>query len=207
MHSWWKSPWWAAAAVVVPAGLMLYGVSVPGGNYDTLVAALWGWAIVGLAWLVTSVAWLGDSPPESRWRLWPLVVVPAVFTASWWASSGDLVGKATFAHYRADLERLADRAPVHEVTAVGPYSFNSVGRVSGCVLYNLRGPGMAQASGFAWCPGTTPTEAHWSEGEVFEPIDGDWYVFLVRHGAYTNRATGADPWGLQITELRSIPHV
>jgi hypothetical protein len=46
MNSWWKSPWWAVGAAVVPAGLMLYGVSVPGGYYRTLVAALWGWAIV-----------------------------------------------------------------------------------------------------------------------------------------------------------------
>jgi hypothetical protein len=131
--------------------------------------------------------------------------VPVAFTASWWVASGDLVGKATFAHYRADLERLADRAPVHEVTDVGPYSFDWVERVNGCVRYDLRGPGMALASGFYWCPGGTPALVHWGEGEVYEPIDGDWYVFLIRHGPYPDRATGADPWGLQITELRSAP--
>jgi hypothetical protein len=205
VNSWWKSPWWAAGTVVVPAGLMLYGVSVPGGYYDSLVAALWGWAIVGLAWVVTGVARLADSPPLPRWGLWPLVVVPAVFAANWWVASGDLVGKAAFAHYRADLERLADQPPARAAPEVGPYSFSSVGRVRNCVLYYLRGPGMARASGFAWCPGGTPAQVNWSDGEVYEPIDGDWYVFLVRHGAYTDRATGADPWGLQTTELRSIP--
>jgi hypothetical protein len=134
-------------------------------------------------------------------------VVPAVFAASWWVASGDLVGKAAFAHYRPDLERLAEQAPVHEVTDVGPYSFHSVYRDKGCVLYDLRGPGMARASGFAWCPGATPAQVRWGEGEVFEPIDGDWYVFLVRHGAFTDRAKGAGPWGLQITELKSTPDV
>ncbi|MEV8515152.1 hypothetical protein [Dactylosporangium sp. NPDC051484] len=208
MNSWWKSPWWAAGAVVVPADLMLYGVSVPGGYYDPLVGALWGWAIVGLAWVVTGVAWLGDSPPEPRWRLWPLVVVPAVFTASWWTASGDLVGKATFAHYRADLERLANRAPAYEPTNVGPYSFNTVSRTNACVRYDLQGPGMAASSGFVWCPGSTLADAPWGEGEFFvEPIEGDWYVYVAPHGAFADRATSADPWGLQITELRSIPDV
>jgi hypothetical protein len=202
--SWRKSPWWAAGASVVPAGLMLYGVSVPGGNYDTLVAALWAWAIVGLAWVVFGAAWRAD-PPEPRWRLWPLAVVPLVFAASWWAASGELVGKATFTHYRAELERLADRAPGSGATDVGPYSFNSVSRSHGCVLYFLRGPAMARASGFAWCPGTTPASVSLGEGEIFEKIRGDWYVLLVRHGAFKDRLTGADPWGLQITELRSTP--
>jgi hypothetical protein len=200
-----KWSWLVAGAAVVPAGLMLYGVSVPAGNYDILVTALWGWVIIGLAWAVIGVrAWRADHP-GSRWRLWPLAVAPVVFVASWWVASGDLVGKAAFAHYRADLERLADRAPTAEATGVGPYSFNSVSRTHGCVLYFLRGPGMARGSGFAWCPGATPARVHWGEGETFERIDGDWYVFLVRHGAYEDRLTGADPWGLQITELRSIP--
>ncbi|AGZ41067.1 hypothetical protein [Actinoplanes friuliensis] len=202
-----RSPWPVAVAALVPAGLTLYGVSVPGGYYSTLVAALWVWAIVGAAWLVTGAARLRDSGPAPRWRLWPLVLVPAVFTASCWTASGDLVGTATFAHYRTSLERLADRVPVHTTTDVGPYSFNSVNSVKGCTLYNLRGPGMARASGFAWCPGTTPTAMHWEEGEVFEPLSGDWFAFVVRHGSYENRTTGADPWGLQISELSSTPDV
>ena len=155
------------------------------------------------AWAVTGLAWMGIHRPASRWRLWPLLIVPVMLTASWWASSGDLVGRATFAHYRADLERLADRPP--QYPELGPYKFHSVSRAHGCVLYNLRGPGMASASGFAWCPGTTPAAVHWDEGEVFEPIEGDWYAFLVRHGLYQDRAIGADPWGLQVTELSSVP--
>lgn len=195
---------------MVPTGLMLYGVSVPGGYHGILTAALCGWVIVWLAWVVFGWAWWRVDPPVARWRLWPLAVVPVMFAASWWVASGDFVGKAAFAHYRTDLERLADhRAPTHEDTNVGPYSFEYLDRGNGCVLYALRDPGMARASGFAWCPRATPPEVYWGEGEVFEKIDGDWYVFLIRHGRFKDRQTGADPWGLQITELRSsrMPHV
>ncbi|WP_213456734.1 hypothetical protein [Rhizomonospora bruguierae] len=58
-----------------------------------------------------------------------------------------------------------------------------------------------------WAAGSVVVDVRLGEGEVFEPIEGDWYVFLIRHGAYADRATGADPWGLQVTELRLIPDV
>ncbi|MGN9912662.1 hypothetical protein ACTMTJ_34520 [Phytohabitans sp. LJ34] len=210
MSSWRKSPWWAAGGAVVPAGLMLYGVSVPGGYQGFLVAAMCGWVVVWLAWAVFGWAWWSVDSPEARWRLWPLAVVPVVFVASWWVASGDLVGRAVFAHYRTDLEQFADhRGATHDGIGVGPYSFDFLDRGQGCVLYGLHEPGMARASGFAWCPGTAPPETYWGEGEVFEKLDGDWYVFLIRHGRFEDRGTGADPWGLQITELRvrGTPHV
>ncbi|BCB92100.1 hypothetical protein [Phytohabitans suffuscus] len=190
------------AAAVLPASLMLYGVSVPGGYYDFLVGALWCWAIVGVAWAVVGMRWLLRDPPESRWRLWPLAVFPVLLVATWWTASGDLIGKAAFAHYRADLERLAGRPPTHDDTHVGPYTFDYRIQLAGCTLFSVRGPAMAQGSGFAWCPGVAPIDHSWGEGEIFERIEGDWYTFVMPFGG-----DRVDPWGLQVTRIDSVGHV
>ncbi|MEV0807213.1 hypothetical protein [Micromonospora sp. NPDC050200] len=196
------------AAVVAPAVLLLWGVSVPGGYFDVLVAALVAWSLVGMAWLVVGVSNVVALPRPRRrrlGRLWPLLLVPTVFAASWTAASGDLVGRATFSVHRSELERVA----VEEAATpslghgdVGLYSFESISRAQGCVLFGVRDPGMARGAGFAWCPGRVPMNDD-AEGFVFEPFDGDWYVFLVRHGLWKNRFQGARPWGLQITELNT----
>ncbi|MGN9910048.1 hypothetical protein ACTMTJ_21095 [Phytohabitans sp. LJ34] len=191
-----------AAAAVLPASLMLYGVCVPGGYYDFVVGALWCWTIVGVAWAVIGVRWWRRDPPDSRWRLWPLAVFPFVLVVSWWTASGDLVGKATFAHYRADLEQLADRASTNDDTRVGPYRFRSRFYMDGCTLYSVREPAMAVGSGLAWCPGVSPTDHIWDEGEIFEKIEGDWYTFVMPFGD-----TPVDPWGLQVTRIDSVGHV
>lgn len=39
---------------------------------------------------------------------------------------------------------------------------------------------MAKAAGLAWFPGIRPRPG--DEGESFEPIDGDWYAYVIRHG-------------------------
>ncbi len=209
VRPWWMSPWWVAAGAVVPAGLMLHGVRVPGGYFSTLSAAMWCWVIVATAWLTTGVMWWAGSPPGPRRRLSPLAVVPMVFAATWSLASGDLPGKATFTYYRADLERHADQTSGYGATEVGPYRFQSVIRTSGCVLLYVRGPGMAEASGFARCPGGTPTTSRWSEGEIFELIEGDWYAFLAPYGpgVFDTRGPTTQPWGLQLSELRPMPDV
>jgi hypothetical protein len=205
--SWWRSPWPPVAVVVVPAVLLLWGVSVPGGYFDVLVAALLAWSLVGLAWLVGGVSYVAALPRHRRRprRLWPLLVVPTVFAASWTVASGDLVGRATFAAHRSALRRSAEQAAANPSVGhrqVGLYSFESVGLGQGCVLFGVRDPGMAKVAGFAWCPGHVPANFD-DEGIVFEPFDGDWYVFLARHGSWQNRLHGARPWGLQLGELRS----
>lgn len=190
---------------MLPAGLMSYGVSVPGGYYGFLRWAMWCWVILGIAWAVIGVRWWLRDPPERLWRLWPLAVFPVLLVASWWTASTDLIGKATFAHHRAALERLADRAPTPQdaTTHVGPYAFYDLVRMEGCVLYSLRGPAMALTAGFAWCPGAPPIELHWDGLEMFvERIEGDWYTFVVPF-----RGETVDPWGLQVTKIDSVGHV
>ena len=207
--SWWRSPWSPVAVVAVPAVLLLWGVSVPGGYFDVLVAALVAWSLVGLAWLVVAVSCVVALPQPRRRhlrRLWPLLVVPIVFGVSWAVASGDLIGRTTFSLHREELERLAAQELATDsfgYADVGLYSFESVYRAQGCVLYAVRDPGMAKSAGFAWCPGHVPMNVEWVEGHVFEPFDGDWYVFLLRHELWQNGFQGAGPWGLQISDLRA----
>ena len=194
--------------MVVPAALLLWGVSVPGGYFDVLVAALVAWSLVGLAWLVVGVSCVAVLPRPRRRHLgplWPLLVVPIVFAVSWTVASGDLVGRAMFSLHRSGLERLAaeDAARpdgMYSPWRVGLYSFEAVSRAQGCVMYAVSDPGMAASAGFAWCPGRVPMDDD-SEKFDFEPFDGEWYVFISRHGLWQDRFQGARPWGLQISEL------
>ncbi|NMO55882.1 hypothetical protein HH310_32465 [Actinoplanes sp. TBRC 11911] len=66
-------------------------------------------------------------------------------------------------------------------------------------FFAVKGPAFATGAGFARCA-STPVAG--SEGEDFEPLTGNWYVFLIRHELWQNRFKGAHPWGLQITELQ-----
>ena len=205
MNAWWMSSRWAVAVAVVPAGLMLYGVCVPGGYYKQLSWSLWLWGLAGVLWIAQVRAARAALSPPPRRRRWPLLLVPAMLVATWAIAVQDVIGKQTFHRYRAGLEALGRRAHgPYDYPELGPYKFHSVGSVGTCVLYYLRDPAMALVSGFAWCPGHSPQEFRWSEREVFERIEGDWYTMLVRHGGYDKRLTGADPWGLQVTEIHKM---
>jgi hypothetical protein len=199
------------AASVVPAAMLLWGVCVPGGYYSVIVTALVVWALVGVAWLVTSVRYVRTvQTPRRPAQLWPLAVVPVIFVATWVVASGDLPGRVAFAHNRAELERSADQqadAPSNQYRDVGPYSFESIGRGQGCVLYAIKKPAVAKAAGFAWCPGHVPVDDDSGDGEDYQRFQGDWYVFIVRHELWPNRYRGARPWGLQLTELQSRTEV
>jgi len=198
VNAWGRLSRWTVAAAVVPAGLMLYGVCVPGGYYTQLAWSLWLWGLVGALWAATAArAALSPHEYDQAWRRWPLLLVPAMLVATWAVAAQDVIGKQTFHRYRADLEALGQRAHgPYDYPELGPYKFNSVGPVGPCVLYDLQDPAMASVSGFAWCPGHSPQEVRWPEGEAFERIEGDWYTMLDRHGA--------DPWGLQLTEIQKV---
>ena len=177
-------------ASAVAVALLLWGVSVPGGYYGVVVSALVAWAVVGIAWFLTAKSYLGALDERRFRQWWPLLVVPALLVASGAVASGDLVGRAAFSLYRAELERWTPASS--PPWGVGIYSFESVSRHQGCTFYWIKKPAMAPYAGFAWCPGVVPVDRQWSEGEVFEPFDGDWYVVSVR----------ADhPWGLHLSRL------
>jgi hypothetical protein len=183
---------------VVAGGLLLWGVSVPGGYYGVVVAALLAWLAVGVAWLATGVRYLGSLPERRFRRWWPLLLVPVVFAANVVTASGDLVGRALFPLHRAELERwAAAEAAAPAATPpppwdVGIYSFESVGWQQGCMIYATERPAMAPYAGFAWCPGVAPMSERWSDGQVFERLDGDWYVVSNGDGR---------PWGLHLSRL------
>lgn len=193
-----RAPWWPVAASVVAVALLLWGVSVPGGYYGVVVSALLAWLAVGLAWLVTGRSYLGALPERRFRQWWPLLVVPVLFVASVAVASGDLVGRAVFPLYRADLERwAADEAAAPDATppppwGVGIYSFESVGWQQGCMVYAIKNTAMAPYAGFAFCPDVVPMDKRWSDGQVFERFDGDWYVVSVRADS---------PWGLHLSRL------
>ena len=125
-------------------------------------------------------------------------MVPVLFAAGVAVASGDLVGRALFPLHRAELERWAAvEAAAPDSTppppwGVGIYSFESVGWQQGCMIYAIKSTGMAPYAGFAWCPEVVPADERWSDGQVFERFDGDWYVVSAR----------ADhPWGLHLSRL------
>lgn len=202
---WWRSPWPSAVAVVVPAVLLLWGVSVPGGYFPVLVAALVCWSLVALAWSVAAVTCVARRVPRRQWL--PLLVVPVAFAAGWTVASGDLVGRATFAGHREQLLRRAElqgQQPSFGYERVGLYAFEAVYRQDGCVFFSVDDPAMAKESGFAWCADVVPDR---SGERDFAPFDGAWYVYVTRYESWANRYRGARPWGVQLTEIRPRPSV
>lgn len=198
---WWKSVWLPPALVIVPVVMLLWGVIVPGGYYYVITVALVAWLLLGIAWVFTVVRHLARRHSASNGRpWWPLVVTPAVFVACWALASGDLPGRATFALHRDKLEQLAIRDAAAGRTTVGLYSFESVYHRDGCEFFAVKEPGFAKGAGFARCPGADPRGSQ--DAEDFEKLDGDWYVFLIRHELWQNRFEGARPWGLQLGELQ-----
>lgn len=208
MSRWLKSPWIVVAATVVPTVLMLQGVSVPAGYYGSLMASVVCWALVGVAWLAVGVSAFRALPaPRVRrvWRLWPLLIVPIVFADGLGLASDDKVGRAAFAEHRAEMQRLAEAEATMPSFGHGDvgslYTFESVYRAGGCVLFAVRDPGVARSAGFAWCPERAPMgDTFWdSEGFAFEPFEDDWYVFIVGYREPVRT------WGFQPGALRAPP--
>jgi hypothetical protein len=207
---------WLAAVAVLPAGLLWWGVSVPGGYHDLQVTALVIWSLLGVAWLASVVARMRPAPVEegqsARWakERWPLLLVPVVFAVSWAVASGDLVGRAAFDHERDRMRQWAERQgdPTQSGDLhVGVYEFAAIYRHQGCRFFVVSDPAVAKSSGFAFCPGRDPRNDTWGEGEAFQAFVGDWYTFLVRFGLWKNRFEGADPWGIQPGEINSVTPV
>lgn len=189
----WRSVWCPVVVAVVPAWLLLTGVAVPGGYYTVLMLALVGWAAVALLCLVVGAGQVGR--PVRRW--WPLLLVPALWTASWAAASGGLVGPALFPLHRAALEKAVAVPGVKPPASVGLYHFRGRYKNQGCTFLSTRDPGMTRAAGFVWCPGLNPAGMDWDEAYRFEPLEGDWYAF---HLGRSTRA-GGGAWRLRLSAL------
>lgn len=193
-----KLMWWPVAATVVPMCLLFAGVSTPGGHFFTLSTAFVTWFAVGVAWAASAiyVAKL-PRPPRSRVRtLWPLLVAPTIFAASWIVASGDTVGRMVFALHRPALERLATEGPTSSSWSVGLYSFEHLSHWQGCTTMSTRDPATSRAAGLVWCPGRSPGD-HWDdEGLILTPIEHDWYTY--HHGGRSKDPSSTRPWGLDL---------
>lgn len=184
--------WGPVIATALPVSVLLVGVSVPGGDYPALVFAFVAWFAVGVLWAVGAAK---AARPRTFRTSWPLLLVPAVFVASWAAASGDLPGRTAFALYRPELERLA-ATPVLPPRSVGPYRFEGFSRHDNCTLMMTEDPATTRMAGLAWCrPGTVPGDRWSSENLVLTPIEDNWWAF--HHRGYSP-APDTRPWGLDL---------
>ncbi len=177
----WRSPWWPVSVAVVPVVLALWAASPPGRFFGMGLAAVAGWAVVGLLWFVTG--WLAVAEVPRRWvSLWPVLIVPALFAATGAVARTGVVERLAFDLHRPALERLAA-----EVTAGGRVADRTVGlfetradrdRDSGCVHITVRDAGFMNQAGFAYCPDRVPVNSPQpGRGYSYQPIDGPWYEF------------------------------
>ncbi|KOX14442.1 hypothetical protein ADK67_42320 [Saccharothrix sp. NRRL B-16348] len=180
-RSWWWSPWWTVIASLVPMTLACWAVTPPGGYLTPLFYAGFAALAVAVAWLTMGGLAVVNLPrPRLRHavRLWPFLLVPALFAATTVLTG--LVPQAAFDAHRSRLEALvAEAEPGRRIEdrRLGLYTVSvSDDRPDGCTLITVADSGVLNTMGWAYCPDRVPVSAK-GDGYKFTPFDGPWYEF------------------------------
>jgi hypothetical protein len=187
----WQQGLSRATLVLAALGVVLivataWATSVPGGYFVDLLGIAAGWLLVGLCWLVVTVATLIVDGRAGRIRqrrrgYWRLALAPllAVGTVLLAGSTPAPAERVRFALDQDDLEAYAAKVRAGQADAgrgrptrrIGTLPVTSVEDRDGCVSFTVDGSGFLSYNGYAHCLGDPPEDSSYS----FIRITGNWY--------------------------------
>ncbi|ONI84683.1 hypothetical protein ALI22I_29595 [Saccharothrix sp. ALI-22-I] len=170
----------------VPVVLALWATTPPGGYLGMALLAFVCWAVVGIAWLVVGVfavlALPRPRPPHIA-RLWPFLLVPALFLLTGLVVGTNAVRHVAFEAHRSGLEALVadvavapDQRLLDRRVGLHSVSVAKLDAAGGCTLLTVEDAGFLDSTGYAYCPDRVPVDAT-GDGLRYEPLDGPWYEF------------------------------
>ncbi|MDP9861741.1 MULTISPECIES: hypothetical protein [Streptosporangium] len=166
-------------ATALAGSLLMYGVSVPGDYFLTVMLAGFLCLVLAIVWIPRFVVALlrADGRPGLRrhWLRW--AAAPVMGAAVTGLLYFDVPATARFALSEASLERFARAVAAGEELEVGGrwvglYTLDWAERTDGVVRFLVAGTGFIDRYGFAWSPGGEPPDDY---GGAYHHLRGPWY--------------------------------
>jgi hypothetical protein len=176
--------WILVGLAAVFAAVAAWGESVPGGYLLAALAALLGFAAVGIGWLVLGIVTLVTDRQQNRMRsrasgYWIFALVPAVAFGVVLILALGLPRQARFELDRSELEAYAAQVRSGAVRIdqdprggrIGTLPVSRIRTLNGCVLFTVPNTGFLGDYGYAHCLDDAPEDYNYN----FDRITGSWY--------------------------------
>ena len=169
-----------AVAALAAALVLMWGTSVPTGDFDITMYAVLAGAAVCAGWLLRTLC----SVITTRRVSWWVPVVPVIVVGCLTVTSLDLPLRLRFGLAQDDFDRVV-AAVSQEVDFdhprgghVGSYRVDSIEGHGHNVYFFIHGSGFLSSGGFAHLPSGPPATADpIGESVTTTPLAGPWHVF------------------------------